>query len=615
MIGSTILLVDDDEVLSQVLRRVLVRDGYTVVQAASVAQALERAGEQPISLGLIDLRLPDGDGVELARQLEQKAGRFPLILMTAYPLRLREEPDLAKGFAYVLTKPLDLDELRRAISLVGSLRPAAHTPQSAPVAPLSETPNPQQRPDWGRPKAGSGRRRGLRWAALACAVLIVAGLIVSLPAVGMPGIQDLLKLPVERMAVPVSQPLARLVDDNAIELPSAVVERLGVKSDRVQQAAAPRTLQLAGSLSFEPNFLFRIQSRFPGEVIAIGEISYTDARGQTRQRPLDYGDRVTKGQIMAVVLSKDLGEKKSDLVDSLTQLALDEKRLAERTEAYHLGALPEDTLNQTRQDVAKDRIAVAKAERTLRTWKVADEEIDAVKDEARLVSAGKKPRDAKKELEWAKVEVRAPWDGTIVEKNLHLGNIVDATFDLFKIADLRKLGVVVHAYEEDLSTLRKLPHGYPWQIRTGADLNHRVLQNEGLQKIGLVVDPSQHTDPVMGRVDNSSGDLRVGQFVTAAVNLPAPPHVVSVPSSAIVEDGAESIVFVQPDPSKWRYVPRRVSVAMRLRDAIYVRSELTHQEIKKGLQAIKAGEFIVTEGGLELQAALEDLKAKAKAQK
>jgi cobalt-zinc-cadmium efflux system membrane fusion protein len=615
MNASTILLVDDDEVLSQVLRRVLTRDGYSVVQAGSVAQALERAREQPIALGLIDLRLPDGDGVELARQLEEQVGRFPLILMTASPMRLHDEPELAEGFAQVLIKPLNLDELRRSIesSLRAPVRARTINPTSQPVVG-NQTPSSPRPPV--RPGLVPAKRRGLRWAALACAVLILAGLIVAIPAVGMPGIQNLLKPPQKPLTAPVHESQARLVpDSNEMELPRDVVERLGVQSNPVQPAAEPRQLELAGSLFFDPNLLGRVQSRFPGEVISIGETSYNDAQGKTLQRPLDYGDRVTKGQIMAVVLCKDLGEKKSELVDTLTQLALDEKRFIERKEAYRLGALPEDTLNQTRRDVAADRIAAAKAERTLRTWKVPEEQIEAVKEEARQVAGGKKPRDTKKELEWAKVEVRAPFDSTIVEKNLHLGNIVDSTFDLFKVADLSKLGVVVHAYEEDIRMLQQLPRGFPWEVRAGADLNNRLLKNDGLQRIGLVVDPSQHTDPIMGRVDNSSGELRVGQFVTATVKLPAPPKVVSVPSSAIVEDGDESIVFVQPDPAKLRYAPRRVSVAMRLRDVVYVRSEVTPQERKKGLQEVKTGEFIVTEGVLELQAALEDLEAKAKAQK
>ncbi|HEY7330994.1 MAG TPA: efflux RND transporter periplasmic adaptor subunit [Gemmataceae bacterium] len=459
--------------------------------------------------------------------------------------------------------------------------------------------------------------RFLRWAILVSILLALAGLALGGHAIGLPDIRDWLKRPAEQPAAPNRDSQARLVPDSSdeIELPPDVVERLGVKSAAVEKAAAPRSLTLAGSLFFEPNRLGSVQSRFPGEVISIGTTSYSYADGPMRERPLEYGDRVSQGQVMAVVWAKDLGEKKSELVDSLVQLALDEGRLTDREKAYHLGALPEDTLNQTRRDVASDRNAVAKAERTLRTWKVADQEIDAVKEEARLVSEGKKKRDVKKEMDWAKVDVRAPFDGTIVEKNLSVGKIVDSNFDLYKIADLRKLGVVVHAYEEDLRTLRALPKGYPWQVRAGADLNNRVLQSDGLQKIGLVVDPTQHTDPIMGLVDNSSGELRVGQFVTATVDLPAPPNVISLPSSALVEDGDESIVFVQPDPAKRRYVMRRVSVAMRLRDVVYVRSVLTQTERKKGLKEVKPGEVLVTEGVLELQAALEDLQAKAKAQK
>jgi cobalt-zinc-cadmium efflux system membrane fusion protein len=459
--------------------------------------------------------------------------------------------------------------------------------------------------------------RLLRWAALASVLLVAAVLIVGWPALGIPDIQHWLKHAAEQPAAANRDSQARLVPGTSdeIELPPDVVERLGVKSTNVAAAAAPRPLTLAGGLFFDPNHYGGIQARFPGEVITIGPTSYQAGNGPTRERPLEYGDHVTRGQLMAVVWSKDLGEKKSELVDALVQLALDEVRLVDREKAYHQAALPEDTLNQTRKDVASDRNAVAKAERTLRTWKVAEEEINAVKEEARLVSGGKKQRDPKKEMEWARVEVRAPFDGTIVEKNLSLGKIVDSSFDLFKIADLRKLGVVVHAYEEDLRTLQALPPGYPWQVRAGADLNNRVLQSDGLQKIGLVIDPTQHTDPIMGVVDNSSGELRVGQFVTATVNLPAPPNVISLPSSALVEDGEESIVFVQPDPEKPRYVPRRVSVAMRLRDVVYVRSLLTPTEHKKGLEEVRPGEVLVSEGVLELQAALEDLQAKAKAQK
>ena len=94
MSAATILLVDDDDVLSKVLRRVLSREGYTVVEAGSVAQALEAARDLKPQLGLLDLSLPDGDGVELARKLRAQGVNCPFILITAYPLQLRDQPEL-----------------------------------------------------------------------------------------------------------------------------------------------------------------------------------------------------------------------------------------------------------------------------------------------------------------------------------------------------------------------------------------------------------------------------------------------------------------------------------------------------------------------------------------
>jgi cobalt-zinc-cadmium efflux system membrane fusion protein len=111
-------------------------------------------------------------------------------------------------------------------------------------------------------------------------------------------------------------------------------------------------------------------------------------------------------------------------------------------------------------------------------------------------------------------------------------------------------------------------------------------------------------------VDNSDGDLTAGQFVTATVPLPPPPGVVSIPLSALVEDGNESIVFVQPDPGRERYFSlRRVRVVERFHGGAYVRSELTEAEKARGLQELKPGQRVVIQGAMELKAALEDAQS------
>jgi cobalt-zinc-cadmium efflux system membrane fusion protein len=611
MSATTILLVDDDAVLSELLRRALTRQGYHVIEASSVADGLRLAREQRPGLALVDLCLPDGDGVQLARGLAHDGQQMPLILMTAYPLRLRDQPELAEGFARILTKPLNLEEVRHTIEETLGASPTdvpSRTPQgpATPDGASSRDPRPAPAGDAATPPSPR-RGKGLLWGVLIAAAIVIAGAVLGVRALHIPALAEWFRSSPPATAPPTSSP----TPSGSIELAADVVKALGLKTVVVDRVAEPRPLVLAGSLSFDLNRLFRIQSRFGGEVIALGTHP-TRENGETRDRPLRYGDHVhgpsgdRKGDLLAIVFSKDLGEKKSELVDSLVKLHIDEVTLKRYERMYDKGVLPEATLLQQQATVAQDRNAVARAERTLVTWRLPREEINAVKAEAQRIQDNQSLRDPEKETEWARVEVRAPADGVIVEKNVTVGNIVDTTFDLYKIADLRELGVIVHAYEEDLDPLRELTLPYPWEVRLGAEPRRPPLKGRGLEQIGKIVDPNQHTAPLMGHVDNSDRDLEVGQFVTATVLLPAPHDVVSLPASALDEDGDASVVFVQPDASHNIYQRRRVAVTQRLGTTVYVRSALSAEQQAKGLSPILPGERVVTQGVVELKAALAE---------
>jgi DNA-binding response OmpR family regulator len=109
----TILIVDDDEVLSQVVGRALSRSGYRIMRAGNVADAGRRMADAA-DLALLDLNLPDGDGVELATTLQTLRPGLPAVLMTGCPFRFRPHGP-AGPFTRVLTKPLDLTGLREAV--------------------------------------------------------------------------------------------------------------------------------------------------------------------------------------------------------------------------------------------------------------------------------------------------------------------------------------------------------------------------------------------------------------------------------------------------------------------------------------------------------------------
>jgi cobalt-zinc-cadmium efflux system membrane fusion protein len=634
--STTLLLVDDDEVLSQVLRRVLTRQGYNVIQAGSVAQGIEMGRAHHPQVGLLDLCLPDGDGMELAKRLHAEIGPIPLILMTAYPLRLRDHPELAEGFSRVLTKPLNLEELRQAIekSLAeapgqGAPLTTEHTELDEPTLHHVEHAGPHREPttvplSTHHPQV-SGPSWGQRILILAVVGFVGAlGLVVAAPSLGfksIPGIPDFFHHTESKAAAQDLEPMVQLVKNqpDTLEVPPGVVKRLGIQTTEIGRTASPRTLQLSGSLAFDPNYLGSIQSRFNGEVIEIGmfeEPASSTNGGRSLRRPLRYGDPVKKGDLLAVVLSSALGEKKTEFVDALSQLQTDEETLKYLKTLAENGNTAEATVRMQQRAVVADRNAVNRAEWTLKTWQVTPAEIANLRQEAREVARRSGVHDPVKEEAWPKVEMRAPFDGVLVEKNITLHKMVDPTFDLFKVADMKQLAVYVHAYEEDLGALERLKAEMPlipWEVRLPAEAGGQVLQSQGIDRIGYIVDPNQHTNLVMGMVDNRDGRLRAGQFVTASVQIPAPPGVLSVPTAGLVEDGAESIVFLQPDPKQPRYTMKRVRVVKRYQHMVHIRSPLDANDKARGLQELHPGDQIVTQGAVELKAALELAQGQAQA--
>ena len=124
--------------------------------------------------------------------------------------------------------------------------------------------------------------------------------------------------------------------------------------------------------------------------------------------------------------------------------------------------------------------------------------------------------------------MRSVLDGEIVEKNVNVGDVVpDNTFDLFKIADLCRLAVVAHAYEEHLPALRLLPKPGPWAVRLTSQPDAPPRPGT-LESIGAIIDPNQHTAVVHGHVENAHGDLTAGMSVTCQVELTPPADEVAV---------------------------------------------------------------------------------------
>jgi CheY-like chemotaxis protein len=109
----SILVVEDNPANQTLIRAVLERDGYRVQIAGSAADAVDCLRESRPSLILMDVGLPDRDGLSLARQIksENHTASVPIIALTAHAMAGDKEAALAAGCVDYITKPIDTRRL------------------------------------------------------------------------------------------------------------------------------------------------------------------------------------------------------------------------------------------------------------------------------------------------------------------------------------------------------------------------------------------------------------------------------------------------------------------------------------------------------------------------
>ena len=114
-VRPTILVVDDEENFLILLRWFLTQRGYDVVTASSADQAMDLLDGHAFDVALIDIKLGAGSGLTLLEELSRRLPELNIFMMTAYPTTGSIKRAFDKGAARYLTKPVDLQELAKAL--------------------------------------------------------------------------------------------------------------------------------------------------------------------------------------------------------------------------------------------------------------------------------------------------------------------------------------------------------------------------------------------------------------------------------------------------------------------------------------------------------------------
>jgi membrane fusion protein, heavy metal efflux system len=354
--------------------------------------------------------------------------------------------------------------------------------------------------------------------------------------------------------------------------------------------AAATTSESAASHAIETETV--VPQPIAGAIVATGKILVSEDRmanigpvheGRLVRLYAGQGSVVSKGQKLADLESADIDEAESDYLKALA-----EYENARRTSEAEI-KLAQSTYDRTKllfektitagknlQAAEHDlEVAKASAANTIASTKAA---LAAAR--RRLLILGLKESDINglttKTDFTAVFSLTSPIAGIVVERNATIGATVGTDANLFKIIDISSVWIDANVFEKDLERV-KLGQGVKVTVPAfpGVTFLGRVIL------VSSVVDPETRSLKVRTEVQNRGGTLKPDMFANVEIVTDVNRSAISIPQSALLDDGGQKVVFVAGGSG---YEKRVVSVGIQSSDRV---------EIQAGL---KAGDKVVVKG-------------------
>ena len=129
---KSLLIVDDDNPLRDRLSRAMEKKGFRVMQAESVKQGIIQAKNSPPAFAVVDLRLNDGNGLEIVKEIQKLKKNSRVVMLTGYGNIPTAVAAVKAGAIDYITKPADADDVESALlAFPGSKATPPENPMSA----------------------------------------------------------------------------------------------------------------------------------------------------------------------------------------------------------------------------------------------------------------------------------------------------------------------------------------------------------------------------------------------------------------------------------------------------------------------------------------------------
>ena len=345
------------------------------------------------------------------------------------------------------------------------------------------------------------------------------------------------------------------VDPNEVKVEEAMLRDLRITTAAVESRTGAEDVTLLGEL-------------------AVDERNYAEVGVPVPARAMRLmagpGDQVRAGQMLVELQSPELGKLRAEYVSAQARLTLAEGALKRKRELAAEKIVPQREVQEAETDATQARAAVRSASAALTALGVPPS-----------TSGDAESRDA------ATFGLRSPVAGTVLERNIVQGQMLDPATPAFRIANLATLWLTVHAFERDAVRIAK---------GANARLTFSALPGEQFPGVvtllGGQVAKESRTIPIRIDVRNQRGLLRPGMSASAAVPVGASAsRVLTVPVAAVQRVRNEWCVFLPKDASTFEI--RKIGRGRDLGDEVEV------------LSGLKTGEKIVVEGAFLLKSQAE----------
>jgi len=341
-------------------------------------------------------------------------------------------------------------------------------------------------------------------------------------------------------------------DPMLVEASEALIASLKVEA--VQPTPVSPIFRVAGRIDFDEQRISRISTTVPGRISDLKVV---------------LGQNVGKGTQLATLTSANLGEAQLAYLKANSQVQL-LRRSVERARAL----------------LAADVIGSAELQRRENELEVAEAEKRGAADQLRLLGlrdgtlAGIEQSGAISSVK----PVISTQAGTVVERNVALGQVVQPSDLLFVVADLSVVRVLAEVPEQEV---RGVAPGQHIGIDIPALGQKRMAR---LNYVSPTVNPDTRTVLVRTELDNADRALKPAMLATVEIAT-EPVLQVSLPPSAIVRENNTDHVFVEVGPRKYRLRP--VVLGHIARDA-------DGEEVRPVIEGLQPGERVVIDGAFHL---------------